>query len=93
MHKNTNNKQVSFKVDSNVYAVLKVYADLDERSVRNWFERYIKSTFEKEYNSLLNGIKPDINTGIKPNINTNSGWAKIDPDETLHGLVDRTWED
>jgi hypothetical protein len=92
MDKNTNNKQVSFKVDSNVYAVLKVYADLDERSVRSWFERYIKSTFKTEYNSILNNTKPNINSTTNPNINSTtnpdinttinpaSSWTKIEPE-------------
>ncbi len=50
-------KQVSFKVDADVYKVLKHYATLDERSVRSWFERYIKATFKADYNAVLNNTK------------------------------------
>lgn len=61
-------KQVSMKIDSNVYAVLRHYATLEDRSVRNWFERYIRTTFEKEYNLAL---KATPNTGVKTDININ----------------------
>ena len=59
-----NNKQVSFKVDADVYKVLKRYATLDDRSVRSWFERYIKATFKADYNAVLSSHQPALNADI-----------------------------
>lgn len=88
-------KQVSITIDADIYRVLKIQSELDERSVRSWFERFIKNSFPVEYKAVCNKnvIKSEQILEPIPNLDTPKEVEPLIWDPNVGEHVDRMPED